>query len=126
MAGETLLADWSLFGSVNRTAANEQSDVAPRGHLYRGVVVTLDITAFGGTSPTLDVKLQGKSAATGVWADIPSAAFAQQTGTATLALTVPVGGPHNDMVLNDDLIESVLRDIDDDKAFVPVSSADRN
>lgn len=52
------------------------------------VAVTLDVTAASGTSPTLDVKLQGKDPASGEWFDI--ATFTQATGVTTE--TVWVGG----------------------------------
>jgi hypothetical protein len=109
MAGQNIQADWPLFPAANRTATNEQSQSVARSHLWRGVVVTLDITASGGTSPTLDVKLQGLSAATGVWADIPGAAFAQQTGAATIALTVYPGIGETANVAVNDVIPGAVR-----------------
>lgn len=52
----------------------------------------LDITASSGTTETLDVKLQAKDAAlSGVYFDIPGAAFAQATDTTNQMLTIYPG-----------------------------------
>lgn len=63
---------------------------ADRNPGYRGVVLMLAVTAKQGTSPTLDLKLQGYNKAADDWYDITGAAFAQVTGSTTL--------PHRDEV----------------------------
>ena len=85
-----------ILASANQTASGTVAFKTPdstRGSPgeVRGVQITLDITAFGGTNPTLDVKLQRLDPASGKWVDLPGAAFAQKTGTATADLTVYPG-----------------------------------
>lgn len=48
----------------------------------------LNITAASGTLPTLDVKIQVKSVAQGIYIDLPGAAFTQKTATGTDMLVV--------------------------------------
>lgn len=70
------------------TATGNSGDLTNRE--YRGVVLTLDIDAASGTTPTLDVKLQGTDGL-GNYVDIAGAAFAQKTGAGTSTLTVYPG-----------------------------------
>lgn len=48
----------------------------------------LNITAASGTTPTLDIKIQAKSQAQGIYIDIPGASFTQKTATGTDMLVV--------------------------------------
>lgn len=54
----------------------------------KGVLVTLDVTAVSGTTPTLDVKLQHKDSVSGKYVDIPGASFTQKTGISTDTLLI--------------------------------------
>lgn len=60
---------------------------------YRGVTLTLDATGKTGSSPTLDVKLQGRDPVSGKWYDVHGAAYTQITDdlTAPRYLTVYPG-----------------------------------
>lgn len=53
-----------------------------------GLILFLNISAATGTTPTLDVKVQGKDSISGNYVDVPGAAFAQKTGTGTSALVI--------------------------------------
>ena len=52
---------------------------------FDDLIVYLNITAIGGTSPTLDVKLQSSDDGTD-WFDLPNGAFAQKTATGKAVL----------------------------------------
>jgi hypothetical protein len=76
-----------IFPSAARTQPNSPHNAdftMPQG--YRGLLLRLDITASGGTTPTLDVKLQYYNEATDEYEDLRgmavanAAAFAQKTG----------------------------------------------
>lgn len=56
-------------------------------HNGAGVLVTVNITAAGGTVPTHDLRLQYRTAS-GVYRDIPGAAMAQATGTGVRHIAV--------------------------------------
>lgn len=77
-----------LATSAARTATfnSEELSVAERG-----IHLVLNVTASSGTTPTLDVKLQRKDQESGQWVDLPSASFAQKTGTGTDDLVVYPG-----------------------------------
>lgn len=68
----TVLAEGANSSSVYENASG------------RGVRLFLKVTAVSGTSPTLDVKIQGKDPASGDYFDISGASFAQQTGTGSV------------------------------------------
>ena len=67
----------TVFESKARTASANSTDLNNFG--YRGVTLTLKAASKTGTSPTLDVKVQGKDAITGEYYDLHGAAFAQVT-----------------------------------------------
>jgi hypothetical protein len=69
----------------------------------------LDITASSGTSETLDVVVEGKSPATGVWAAIPGAVFAQALGGETQVLTIYPGIAETANVSVNDVLPSEIR-----------------
>lgn len=72
----------SLFAPAARTATANGTGVDMLD--YEGsALVILDSAAGGGTSPTLDVKLQESDTSGGTYTDIAGAAFAQVTGTAS-------------------------------------------
>lgn len=77
----------TVLASAARTATTSSDDQENSG--WRGVLLTLDITAWNATS--LDVKVQMKDATSGKYVDIPSAAFAQKTGTGTDTLVIYPG-----------------------------------
>jgi hypothetical protein len=77
----------TVFASAARAATANSSSIANQDG-YRGVVLTLDITAASGTAPTLDVKIQRYDAESGKWVDLTGAAFAQKTATGTSDLTI--------------------------------------
>jgi hypothetical protein len=83
------IRELDLFASAARIATVNGSDVNNWRH--RGIRLWLDITAVSGTTPTLDVKLQGKDRISGVYVDIPSAAFAQKTANGSDDLLVYPG-----------------------------------
>jgi len=79
----------TVFESAARAATANGGDMENR--TGKGVRLFLDITAASGTTPTLDVKIQGKDAISGSYYDIAGAAFAQQTTTGTADLTIYPG-----------------------------------
>lgn len=74
----TIYTDVTLFASAARTVASTNSNIVVSDD-FRGIFLTLDVTAASGTTPTLDVKLQEQDSLTLKWTDIPGAAFAQKT-----------------------------------------------
>lgn len=53
---------------------------------YNQTLVTLNVTAASGTTPTLNAKLQASDDGGTTWYDLPSAAFTQLTGVGTAVL----------------------------------------
>jgi hypothetical protein len=64
-------------GAAAKTATFNTPDLV--NYDGRGIELTLDITAASGTTPTLDVKIQGKDEVSDTYTDIPGAAFTQKT-----------------------------------------------
>lgn len=58
----------------------------------RELIVFLNVTAFSGTTPTLDVKIQTSDDGGTTWYDVPSGAFTQKTGTGTQMLAFTAFG----------------------------------
>lgn len=82
--------DKTIFSSAARTSTENSSAVdSPRG--FRGVVLHLDVTAASGTTPTLDVKIQGQDTLSGNWFDLPGASFTQKTTTGSDELYIYPG-----------------------------------
>lgn len=75
----------ALLPSAARTTGG-QGDSFDLGE-YNNAIIYLDITAAGGTSPTLDVKLQTSHDGQ-TWFDLPNGAFSQKTGTGKDVLQV--------------------------------------
>ncbi len=75
--GPTLVG---LFANTERTATANGTGVDVRDYVGKGIAI-LDAEAGGGTTPTLDVKLQD-SADNSTFTDISGAAFAQLTDAA--------------------------------------------
>lgn len=80
-----------VFKAAARTVTETSSvqDIKQATNL----LAMLIITAASGTTPTLNVKFQ-ESIDGETWIDIPSAAFAQQTGAATLRLELASRAPY--------------------------------
>lgn len=78
-----------LSQSAQGTGAQNGADQT--NTYWRGGVFYLNVSSIDSGSPTLDVKLQGKDGASGNYVDIAGAAFAQQSSTTTVALTVYPG-----------------------------------
>ncbi len=77
----------TVFATLARIASENSADFSAaqlRGfQQFRGVRLFLDVTAFAGTLPTLDVNLQHKDPESGKYFDLAggaSVAFAQNTG----------------------------------------------
>lgn len=87
-AGDAQNIEQSVFALSARTETANSGDMINR--FGAGVLLTLDITAVGGT-PTLDVKVQVKDTISGKYTDLPNAAFAQKTGTGTSILIIRPG-----------------------------------
>lgn len=54
----------------------------------RHATVFLDITASGGTTPTLDIVIQGRVNGSGAWTTLPGGSFSRKTGTGTDAIRI--------------------------------------
>ena len=80
----------TVLGTAARTDTTVNSDDQDNAG-WRGVILTLDITAKSGTTPTLDVKVQTKDPASGNYVDLAGAAFAQKNDTFTGTLTIYPG-----------------------------------
>lgn len=78
-----------MFESVARTATANSGDISD--YEYTGGFFFLNVTAASGTTPTLDIKIQAKCGLTGIYTDIPGAAFTQKTAAATDMLVVSDG-----------------------------------
>ena len=78
----------SVFAGVPTPAANvtaTQTSGALDLLTYDGdVVLILDCSASGGSSPTLDIKVQDCATSGGSYADVSGAAFTQVTTSASL------------------------------------------
>lgn len=81
----------TVFADAARTASANSADYNNYG--YRGVTLVVMADTKTGTSPTLDLKVQGKDPVSGEYYDIHGAAFAQITDNLTAAryLTVYPG-----------------------------------
>lgn len=55
---------------------------------YDEALVTLNVTAASGSSPTLAVKLQVSDDSGTTWYDLPNGSFTQATGATTQALAI--------------------------------------
>lgn len=77
-----------LLASAARTATFNSNSVTKRG--YKGAIFSLFCSARSGTSPTLDVKIQGYDHASGNWYDIHGAAFAQLTNVTSAPVYLAV------------------------------------
>jgi hypothetical protein len=84
------------------------SDIA-MNHRGKGVSLHLDITAASGSSPTLDIKLQGYDELGADYFDIPGAVFAQATGTGTDELVLYPGVAETANVSVSDVLPRVSR-----------------
>jgi hypothetical protein len=78
-------------------------------HRSKGVSLHLEITAASGSSPTLDIKLQGYDELGADYFDIPGAAFAQATGTGTDELVLYPGVAETSNVSVSDVLPRVSR-----------------
>lgn len=83
------VADKVILGSAARTVTFN-SDDQPNIE-GKGLALFLDITAFAGTTPTLNVKVQLKDPASGKYYDLDDASFAQQIGVGTNVLIIYPG-----------------------------------
>ena len=79
----------TIFASAARTATVNSADFT--NYNARSIKFVLDITAASGTTPTLDVKIQGKDTLSGKYQDITGATIAQKTGVSTDDLTIALG-----------------------------------
>lgn len=69
----------TIFASAARTATANSTDQT--NYNARGALLTLDITAASGTTPTLDITIEAKDPVSSFYIAILSAAFAQKTTT---------------------------------------------
>ena len=97
----------TYFSSSARTSTTNGS--LAMNHRGKGVSLHLDITAASGSSPTLDVKLQGYDELGADYFDIPGAAFAQATGTGTDELMLYPGVAETSNVSVSDVLPRVSR-----------------
>jgi len=79
----------TIFTSVARTTTTNSTDQTKTAGV--GIKLYLDISAASGSSPTLDIAVQGKDPVTGMYFGIPDVSFAQKTGTGGDTLTLYPG-----------------------------------
>lgn len=90
MPASTLRKDeQTLLASAARTTSGTQEFTLED---CLDAVLFLDVSAAGGTTPTLDLKVQEKIPGTSTWVDVPNGAFTQSTGVVgrRLALSAPL------------------------------------
>lgn len=80
----------TIAASAARTTSSD-SGALQNANGAKGILITLDITAASGTTPTLDVTVQRYDATSAKYVDLPGAAFAQKTGTGTDDLVIYPG-----------------------------------
>lgn len=97
----------TYFTSSARTSTT--NGALAMNHRGKGVSLHLDITAASGSSPTLDIKLQGYDELGEDYFDIPGAAFAQATGTGTDELVLYPGVAETSNVSVSDVLPRVSR-----------------
>ena len=75
-----------FFSSASRTASvNSEVIRVLHGENYRGLWIFLSVTATDGTGELMDIQIQRQDPASGIWVDIPGAAFVQLTAGAGVA-----------------------------------------
>lgn len=79
----------TVFATAARTVTANSTDQV--NYAAKGIYLVLDITAASGTTPTLDVKLQGLDPVSAKYVDIPGAVYAQKTTTGTSSLVLYPG-----------------------------------
>ena len=72
------------LGAVTATGSGSACDVSQ----YTQALVTLDVTAVSGTTPTMTVKIQTSDDGGTTWYDLPNASFTQATGATTQAIQI--------------------------------------
>lgn len=82
------IENW-MFSATARTASENSGNISDFD--YTGGFFFLNVTAASGTTPTLDIKIQAKCNLTGIYYDIPGAAFTQKTTATTDFLVVSDG-----------------------------------
>jgi hypothetical protein len=68
----------TVVASRTEVATGNSGEIDTRG--FRSAAFYLEVTAQGGTTPTLDVTVEVKDPTSGAWHAIPGAAFAQVLG----------------------------------------------
>jgi hypothetical protein len=102
LAGENLTSQWqrvnpnvpqqlTLEASSAKTSSGSSSTASNVGD-RKEALVFLNVTAFSGTSPTLDVSLEASDDGGSTWYDIPNSSFTQRTATGKQALQLTVFG----------------------------------
>ena len=82
----------TLFASAARTAtANSSTHQVTATKPFYGKLFVLDISASGGTSPTLDINIQMLDPLSASWITLPGASFSQKTGTGSDTLLIGPG-----------------------------------
>ena len=79
--------DETLVASATQTTTGNGSDYDTEG--IKDAVVFLNISAASGTTPTLDVKIQGKDPVSAAYKDL--CAFTQKTTTGTAIIVLGTG-----------------------------------
>jgi hypothetical protein len=102
MAGEaytTNLAAVSVVATASTVNLADQTN-----YFHKGVVVTVDITAISGTSPTFTVTIEGKDAISGKYYTVLASTALNATGTTVMkvypGLTASANAVANDVLPN--------------------------
>ena len=87
-AARTATFQGSATGTAIRTLAITGAAIGTTRH----ALVFLDVTASSGTTPTLDVVVEGRVSGSGTWTALPGGRFAQKitTGTECIRLEGPL------------------------------------
>jgi len=93
-------AEIVVFASAARTAT-ATSNTFRNDYGYRGLLLTLDVTAASGTSPTLALSIQAYDPVSGNWEKLLEGAAVSTTGTHTYFLY-----PGGDATAAEDVVEA--------------------
>lgn len=78
----------SADGSATRLDQSYKTHTADRTGWMREGTFVLDVTAASGTTPTLDVVIQGRTSGSGTWVDLPGGTFTRKVTTGSEAIRI--------------------------------------
>lgn len=80
----------TIQASTTATTSGQSASSSVGG--YKEALVTLDVTAASGTSPTLNVVIQASDDGGTTWFDLPGGTFSQKTAVSNQAIQIATFG----------------------------------